>query len=120
MPMSKEALSFYQKHVFVCENFRKDGRQCCQAGANKMETNAITLLRKYLKEKKQHAKGKIRINRAGCFDLCQAGPVLVVYPDNIWYRYNNADDLKRIADNHLLNDRIVDDLLLSPQSITLI
>lgn len=113
--MPEEKLNFYKKHVFICENYRDDGRRCCHGGGKSLDNNAISLLRRYLKQQSAHGKGKIRINRAGCFDLCQMGPVMVVYPDNIWYRYDSFDDLKRIADQHLINDCIVSDLVLSFQ-----
>jgi (2Fe-2S) ferredoxin len=46
--------------------------------------------------------GKIRINKAGCLDRCDQGPVLVVYPDNVWYTFVDRHDIDEIIDSHLV------------------
>ena len=45
-------------------------------------------------------------------DRCEYGPVMVIYPDNVWYAYNNEGDIDRIIDNHLRSGKIVADLIL--------
>jgi (2Fe-2S) ferredoxin len=52
-------------------------------------------------------KGKIRVNSAGCMDRCDEGPVLVVYPDGVWYTYVDKHDIDEIIEEHLLNGRVV-------------
>jgi len=52
-------------------------------------------------------KGKIRVNSAGCMDRCDEGPVLVVYPDGVWYTYVDQHDIDEIIEEHLLHGRIV-------------
>ncbi len=52
-------------------------------------------------------KGKIRVNSAGCMDRCDEGPVLVVYPDGVWYTYVDKHDIDEIIEEHLLHGRIV-------------
>ena len=54
----------------------------------------------------------MRINKAGCLGRCDDGPVIVVYPDNVWYTYVDKDDIDEIIDSHLVHDRIVDRLRL--------
>ena len=54
----------------------------------------------------------MRVNKAGCLGRCDDGPVLVVYPDNVWYTYVDKEDIDDIIDNHLLHGRIVDRLRL--------
>ena len=53
-----------------------------------------------------------RVNKAGCLGRCDDGPVIVVYPDNVWYTYVDKEDIDEIIDSHLVNDRIVDRLRL--------
>lgn len=107
-------MSVYKKHVFVCENLREDGRQCCASGAD-IPGGAVKFLRQILKAASQHGKGKTRINRAGCFDCCQQGPVLVVYPQGRWYRYDNAADLQEIAAEDILGGGEVKRLRLAEE-----
>jgi len=52
-------------------------------------------------------KGKIRVNSAGCMDRCEEGPVLVVYPDGVWYTYVDQHDIDEIIEEHLLHGRVV-------------
>ena len=52
-------------------------------------------------------KGKIRVNSAGCMDRCDEGPVLVVYPDGVWYTYVDQHDIDEIIEEHLLHGRVV-------------
>ena len=52
----------------------------------------------------------MRINKAGCLDRCDEGPVLVVYPDNVWYSFVDKADIDEIISEHLQNGRIVERL----------
>jgi len=59
-----------------------------------------------------NGKGKIRINRAGCFDRCGEGPLLVVYPQAVWYTFIDLEDIDEIIESHLQNGKIVERLLV--------
>lgn len=100
-------MAHYKHHVFFCTNLREDGSDCCQRfDAQGMRTYA-----------KQRCKslglagiGKVRINTAGCLDRCAEGPVLVVYPEAVWYSYVDREDIDEIIEEHLVHDRIVERL----------
>ena len=102
-------MSYYKQHVFFCTNQRDDGRKCCEQG------NA-TELRAYAKAKIKSlglsGKGQVRVNTAGCLDRCGQGPVIVVYPNETWYRYESEADIDEIIEKHLIKDEIVSRLLL--------
>ena len=57
-------------------------------------------------------EGKVRINRAGCLDRCGQGPVLVIYPQAIWYTFVDNADIDEIIDSHLLQGKIVERLVV--------
>ena len=57
-------------------------------------------------------EGKVRINRSGCLDRCNEGPLLVVYPQAIWYTFVDNQDIDEIIDGHLVNGKIVERLLV--------
>ena len=57
-----------------------------------------------------HGEGKVRINLAGCMDRCSEGPVLAVYPDNVWYTYIDKNDIDEIISEHIQNGRVVERL----------
>jgi len=100
-------MSYYQYHVFFCTNQREQGKQCCE------QCNA-TQIRNYAKDRIKQlglsGQGKIRINSAGCLDRCELGPVIVVYPDDVWYTYLDREDVDEIIDEHLVNGRVVERL----------
>ena len=55
----------------------------------------------------------IRINKAGGLDRGEMGPVLVIYSDNVWYTHVDESALDEIVDEHLVQRRIVERLLIS-------
>ncbi|MDW9229257.1 putative ferredoxin [Burkholderia cepacia] len=54
--------------------------------------------------------GKVRINKAGCLDRCEEGPVMVVYPEGTWYTYVDQADIDEIVESHLRDGKVVDRL----------
>lgn len=54
--------------------------------------------------------GKVRINKAGCLDRCEEGPVVVVYPEGVWYTYVDQNDIDEIIESHLCDGKVVERL----------
>ena len=95
---------YYRRHAFFCTNRREDGSQCCeQCGASAMRAYA----KERVKAMGLAGRGGVRINTAGCLDRCSEGPVIVVYPEGVWYTYIDQEDLDEIIDEHLVHGRIV-------------
>ncbi len=83
----------YKKTVFVCTNVRADGRVACgNPGRGGLELCAA--LKDAVKDK--GLKGKIRVARAGCLDLCAQGPNAFLYPDGEWLSGVTAADVPEI------------------------
>lgn len=100
-------MSFFKHHVFFCINERANNEACCQQfGASAIQAYA----KKRIQALNLSGQGSMRINRAGCLGRCSEGPVLVVYPDNIWYQYVDEEDIDEIIESHLINGKIVDRL----------
>jgi (2Fe-2S) ferredoxin len=100
-------MSYYRYHVFFCTNLREDGSACCQ------RYDAFAM-RDYAKRRSKDlgiaGPGGTRINTAGCLDRCEEGPVVVVYPEGVWYSYVDQEDVDEIIEEHLLHGRIVERL----------
>lgn len=106
---------YYQRHVFFCTNLRTSGKQCCAAGdAEKLRDYA----KQKLKKLGIHGTGLNRVNTSGCLGRCEDGPVLVIYPEGVWYSYKTYNDIDEIIENHLLKGEIVDRLRLTETSFT--
>lgn len=104
-------MSYYKHHVFFCQNQRDPGEACC---ANHDPQAALEHVKRRVKSAGLTGPGGVRINKAGCLDRCAGGPVAVVYPEAIWYTYVDQQDLDEIVDQHLMQGRIVERLVLPP------
>jgi (2Fe-2S) ferredoxin len=96
-PPMPDPAPYFRAHVFVCCNRRPDGhkRGSCAAGGSEA-------LRDYMKARvKELRLPEMRVNMAGCLDRCELGPVIVIYPEGIWYRAETRGDVDEILQAHL-------------------
>lgn len=94
----------FKHHVFFCLNQRENGEDCCM---NKGAEAAFDHMKSRVKKLKLNGEGKVRINRAGCLDRCAQGPLMVVYPEAVWYTFVDNEDVDEIIESHLVNGKIV-------------
>ncbi len=102
-------MSYYRHHLFFCLNQRDGDRPCCAARGAEA---AFERGKAAVKAAGLAGPGKVRVNRAGCLDRCDEGPVCVVYPEGVWYTYVDASDIDEIVERHLRHGEIVERLLL--------
>ena len=57
---------------------------------------------------------RVRVNHSGCFSQCGNGPMVVVYPEGIWYAAVNPADAAEIVDSHLVGGEPVERLRFRP------
>jgi (2Fe-2S) ferredoxin len=100
-------MSYFKQHVFFCVNQRQAGENCCN---NQCAEDVRGYAKKRIKELGLNGEGKVRINTAGCLDRCDEGPVLVVYPEGVWYTYVDNADIDEIISEHIQNGRVVERL----------
>lgn len=91
----------FERHVFVCVT----GGVCPGQGAE--EVHAL------MKELAKTRCGpvKVRVNKSGCLGQCGHGPLVAVYPENVWYAGVRAVDVEEIVDRHLARGEVVERLL---------
>ncbi|HHI78475.1 MAG TPA: (2Fe-2S) ferredoxin domain-containing protein [Planctomycetes bacterium] len=99
----------YDIHVFVCENERPEDHprgSCSRRGGRQ--------IRRWFKEAMSHEglTEKTRVNKSGCLAHCESGPIVVIYPQGVWYRPETQEDVVEIVQSHLLRGRVVEHLLL--------
>ena len=102
-------MSYYKHHVFFCQNRREAPESCC---ANHGATDMRDYCKRRVKELGLAGKGRVRVNQAGCLDRCEEGPVMVVYPEAIWYTYVDKADIDEIIAEHLVHGKVVERLKL--------
>lgn len=110
--MSADPRPYYEHHVFCCTNERAADhpRGSCKARGSEP-------LRDYMKKRATALglKGRVRVNTAGCLDRCELGPVMVIYPEGVWYTYATEADVDEILQAHLVDGGRVERLMLRPE-----
>lgn len=94
-------------HVFICTNQRPEGhvRGCCQS----KQSEALVQLFKQEVSRAGLAQ-EVRAQKAGCLDVCEHGPAVVVYPEGVWYGKVTPADVSEIVESHLVQGKVVERL----------
>lgn len=94
-------------HIFVCTSSRINGQQkgFCHS---KESVDIVTTFMEELEERE--LSDEVMVSNTGCFGICQQGPIVVVYPDGVWYGAVTADDVEEIIESHIENQKVVERL----------
>lgn len=90
----------YRSHVLVC-----GGTGCTSSGSQQI----IQTLKEELK--KNRLQNEVAVVKTGCHGLCAEGPVMIVYPEAVFYSKVRPEDVEEIVSEHLLKGRIVERLV---------
>ncbi len=93
-------MDIYRAHVLCC-----GGTGCTSSGS----TQIIERFEQKIKE--AGLEKEIKVVRTGCFGLCEAGPVVIVYPEGTFYSRVKVEDVDEIVSEHLLKGRKVQHLV---------
>ncbi|WP_018962528.1 NADH-quinone oxidoreductase subunit NuoF [Coprothermobacter platensis] len=86
----------YRSHVMVC-----GGTGCTSSGSDSVADAFVNEL------KKNGLDQEVAVIRTGCFGLCELGPVVVVYPEGVFYSKMKPEYVPEIVEEHLLKGRPV-------------
>ncbi|MCS6813474.1 MAG: ferredoxin [Cyanobacteria bacterium] len=115
-------MPYIQRHIFICAD--QTVPKCCD---KELSLQAWNYLKQRLKDLEldrptlpplvetetttQPEPRCIFRTKANCLRVCQQGPIVVVYPDGIWYHSATPEVLEQIIQQHLLNNQPVDDYI---------
>lgn len=102
-------MSRYRYHIFSCINQRSadDPKGSCSAkGSERLQD----LFKSEVK--RRGLQTEVRANKAGCLDACEYGPVVVIYPEGVWYRLRTDQDVLEVMDRHIGRGEVVDRLVI--------
>jgi len=108
MDADVEVPQVYTRHVFACYTQRPPNHprgSCGSAGAQPLWEHLGKRL-------EAEGRGDIGFTAAGCLGFCKAGPLMVIYPEGIWYRPQTPDDIDEIVETHLKAGKLVERLVM--------
>jgi (2Fe-2S) ferredoxin len=88
----------YKYHIFVCTS----GKTCPKQGSEAVHAE----LKRHVKA--AGLKKTVRVNHAGCMNQCGHGPMVVVYPEDVWYAGVDLAGARRIVAEHLVAGQAVE------------
>ena len=93
-------MELFRSHVLIC-----GGTGCTSSGSAELYKRFEELL------EKNNLTKEVKLVHTGCFGLCEAGPVIIVYPEGAFYSRVTLKDIDEIVAEHLVKGRIVQHLL---------
>lgn len=96
-------------HIFICTSCRINGQQkgFC------FSKDSVDIVQKFMEEIEDcDLSGDVMITNTGCFGICDKGPIVVVYPEGIWYGNVTEDDVEKIVEQHIINGLPVEELMI--------
>ena len=93
-------MELFRSQILIC-----GGTGCTSSGSARLVERFEELL------EQNGLTKEIKLVHTGCFGLCEAGPVVIVYPEGAFYSRVKVEDVDEIVSEHLVKGRIVQRLL---------
>ncbi len=95
-----------RSHVLICA-----GTGCTSSNSHAVKEALIAELAKKGLDK------EIRVVQTGCFGLCALGPIMIVYPEGVFYSRVTVEEIPEIVEEHLLKGRPVERMVYNDPAV---
>ncbi|MGB9235351.1 MAG: methyltransferase [Terriglobales bacterium] len=92
----------FRYHIFVCTQEKPEGVTCCPGSGSMSVLGAL-----HRELGSQGLSGDVQVSSCGCLGLCDEGPVMITYPEGVWYRKVKPEDVPEIVSSHLRSGKVV-------------
>ena len=107
----------YMRENHTKENPEKREILVC-GGTGCTSSDSIQIIENLRTEiKKADLEGRAEVHLTGCFGFCAKGPIVKVYPDDIFYTQVKPEDASEIVQSHLVNHKVVERLLFEEPTL---
>ena len=107
----------YMRENHTKENPEKREILVC-GGTGCTSSDSIQIIENLRNEiKKADLEGSVEVLLTGCFGFCAKGPIVKVYPDDIFYTQVKPEDASEIVQIHLINHKVVERLLFEEPTL---
>lgn len=89
------------KHLLLCA-----GPDCVESAAG--EASWAYLKRRVQELGLAGAPWEVFRTKCHCLRICTAGPILVVYPEGVWYRGATPEVIERVLREHVMEGKVVE------------
>ena len=118
----KKAVKEFKPSLQLRENFTKDDlakRDILVCGGTGCSSSDSMEIIENLKSEIEKAglSDHAEVQLTGCFGFCAKGPIVKVYPDNVFYIQVTPEDAREIVQEHILNHRVVERLLFEEPAL---
>jgi len=96
-------------HIFVCTSARLNGQQKGFCASK----DAVGIINNFIMEiQDRELEDEVMITSTGCLGICAKGPIVMVYPEGVWYGGVTPEDVERIMDEHIEEGNAVEELMI--------